>query len=137
MCTSAPNPGKWRAQVVIVAFPSSAFMPFVNHFSQQTAAYQPRHRGMRVASCVRRRLPCRRNHNMERTMNKALVVVFSSAIFVAGTAGMIISLPAKATPQFASDTGKPCGQCHESPSGAGKLTAFGEAFKKNGYKLPQ
>ena len=70
-------------------------------------------------------------------MRKALVVVFSTSTFIAATAGFITSFPAKATPQFAADTGKACGQCHESPSGAGKLTAFGEAFKKNGYKLPQ
>jgi len=70
-------------------------------------------------------------------MKNALVVVFSTAALFAGTACLIISLPAKATPQFAADTGKPCGECHESPSGAGKLTAFGQAFKANGYKLPE
>ncbi len=70
-------------------------------------------------------------------LKNSLVVIFSTASLIAGTAGLIISLPAKATPQFAADTGKACGQCHESASGAGKLTSFGEAFKANGYKLPK
>lgn len=68
----------------------------------------------------------------------ALVLVFSTAalILIAGTACLIISRPAEATAQFASETGKACGQCHESASGGGKLTPFGEAFKANGNKLP-
>ena len=70
-------------------------------------------------------------------MKSALVVVCSTATFVAGMACLVASLPAKATPQFAADTGKACGQCHENPNGAGKLTSFGEAFKANGYKLPK
>jgi hypothetical protein len=69
-------------------------------------------------------------------MKNALVVVFSTAALFAGTACLIISLPAKATPQFASETGKACGQCHENASGGGKLTSFGQAFKANGNKLP-
>lgn len=70
-------------------------------------------------------------------MKTVLVTVFGAATFVAGAACLTASLPATATPQFAADTGKPCGQCHESPSGAGKLTAAGEAFKANGYKMPK
>ncbi len=70
-------------------------------------------------------------------MKSALVVVCTTATLVAGMACLVNSLPAKATPQFASDTQKACGQCHESPSGAGKLTPYGEAFKANGYKLPK
>ena len=68
----------------------------------------------------------------------ALVLVFSTTVFilVAGTACLTISRPAEATAQFASETGKACGQCHESASGGGKLTPFGEAFKANGNKLP-
>jgi hypothetical protein len=55
---------------------------------------------------------------------------------ITGTAGLIISRPAEATAQFATDTGKVCGQCHESATGGGKLTPFGQAFKANGNKLP-
>ena len=54
------------------------------------------------------------------TMKNALVVIFSTASLIASTACLVISLPAKATPQFAADTGKACGQCHESASGAGR-----------------
>jgi hypothetical protein len=71
------------------------------------------------------------------TRNALVLVCGTTIISIAGTACLITSLPAKATPQFAADTGKPCGQCHESPSGAGKLTSFGQAFKANGYKLPE
>ena len=68
----------------------------------------------------------------------AFVLVFSTAalILIAGMACLIISRPAEATAQFATDTGKACGQCHESATGGGKLTPFGEAFKANGNKLP-
>lgn len=44
--------------------------------------------------------------------------------------------PTEATPQFAKQTGKACGQCHTSPSG-GALNSYGKKFKANGYKLPK
>ena len=68
----------------------------------------------------------------------ALVLVFSTAalILIAGTASLVISRPAEATAQFATQTGKTCGDCHVSATGGGKLTPFGEAFKANGHKLP-
>ena len=90
----------------------------------------------RLGDCIRR------VHHPETTMKlnarNALVPVFSAAALVlsAGTACLIISRSAEATPQFASETGKACGQCHESATGGGKLTAFGQAFKANGNKLP-
>jgi hypothetical protein len=39
--------------------------------------------------------------------------------------------PAAAKPEFAAQTGKPCGACHSNPSGGGKLTGAGEKFKAN------
>ncbi len=42
---------------------------------------------------------------------------------------------AQAKPEFAAQTGLPCGQCHVNPAGGGKLKAFGEKFKANGFKL--
>jgi len=84
----------------------------------------------------------RRIDHPETTMKvnarKALVLVFSTAalIVIAGMACLVISRPAEATAKFASETGKTCGQCHESATGGGKLTPFGEAFKANGSKLP-
>jgi hypothetical protein len=67
---------------------------------------------------------------------KASVLVCGTAatILIAGTTSLIISRPASATPVFATQTGKACGQCHESATGGGKLTPFGEAFKANGNK---
>jgi hypothetical protein len=68
----------------------------------------------------------------------APVLVFSTAvlILIAGTASLVISRPAEATAQFATQTGKACGDCHVSATGGGKLTPLGEAFKANGHKLP-
>jgi hypothetical protein len=58
-------------------------------------------------------------------------------LLAAAVVALAISSPAAATVQFATDTGKACGECHVSPSGGGKLTAFGEKFKANGNKLPK
>lgn len=66
----------------------------------------------------------------------ALVLLCGTAamILIAGTTALAISRPANATPAFAAQTGKACGQCHESAAGGGKLTPAGEAFKANGNK---
>jgi hypothetical protein len=71
-------------------------------------------------------------------MESARVIVFGVAaiLLIAGTACLLIARPAEATPKFASDTGKACGECHVSPAGGGKLTPLGETFKANGNKLP-
>ena len=42
---------------------------------------------------------------------------------------------AHATEAYAQSTSKSCDYCHTSPAG-GALNTAGEAFKKNGYKLP-
>ena len=82
------------------------------------------------------------NDNGETSMkvnaNKAFVLVCGTAavILIAGTTFLTISRPANATVAFATQTGKACGQCHQSATGGGKLTPFGEAFKANGNKLP-
>jgi hypothetical protein len=75
---------------------------------------------------------------MKVNANKAFVLVCGTAamILIAGTTSLIISRPANATAAFTAQTGKACGQCHESATGGGKLTPFGEAFKANGNKLP-
>jgi hypothetical protein len=54
-----------------------------------------------------------------------------------GTAAALVATTANAKPEFAAQTKLPCGQCHTNPSGSGKLKAFGEKFKENGYKLPK
>jgi hypothetical protein len=43
---------------------------------------------------------------------------------------------ATAKPEFAAQTGLPCGQCHVNPAGSGPLKSFGQKFKANGFKLP-
>ena len=68
---------------------------------------------------------------------KAFVLVCgaAAAILIAGTMSVIVSQPASAKPEFAAQTGKPCGECHQNPAGGGKLKPFGEKFKANGNKL--
>jgi hypothetical protein len=58
-----------------------------------------------------------------------------AAVLTVGCA-LVASAPANAKPEFAAKTGKPCGTCHQNPAGGGPLKAFGQAFKANGYKLP-
>jgi hypothetical protein len=67
---------------------------------------------------------------------RAIVFAMATVTLIAGTVCLITARPAEATPKFATDTGKACGECHVSPAGGGKLTPFGEAFKANGNKLP-
>lgn len=50
---------------------------------------------------------------------------------------VIGSRPATATTKYAAETGKPCAQCHQHPTGGPELTPFGEKFKADGYKLPK
>ena len=68
------------------------------------------------------------------TSRVLLTASIAAAIVVAGViiAGTRV---AQAKPEFAGQTGLPCGQCHVSPAGGGKLKAFGEKFKANGFKL--
>lgn len=59
-----------------------------------------------------------------------------AALAMTGTTWMVISQPAVATPQFATQTGQACGACHQNPKGGGALTPAGEKFKANGNKMP-
>ena len=78
-----------------------------------------------------------RNGKDTRIKSAGLPLVTAAAfILAAGMIAFCASRPAEATPQFAQKTGKPCGQCHTSPSG-GALNAFGKKFKANGDKLPK
>jgi hypothetical protein len=53
-----------------------------------------------------------------------------AAIVVAATALTIASPQAEATPQLAQQTKMPCGRCHVSAGGGGKLTSFGQKYKR-------
>jgi cytochrome c5 len=56
-------------------------------------------------------------------MGSAVAAIVLASVIVGNT-------PASAKPEFAAQTGKPCGACHVSPSGGGPLTGAGEKFKK-------
>ncbi len=58
------------------------------------------------------------------------------ALLVVGGAGLPLVRQANATPAYAQQTGLSCGRCHTNPSGGGPRTAFGNAFAKNGHKIP-
>jgi hypothetical protein len=75
---------------------------------------------------------------MKNDLRKSLLVVAGSVATILASAGLaaIIALPASATQQFATDTGKSCGACHQSATGGGALTPYGEKFKANGDKAP-
>jgi len=55
----------------------------------------------------------------------------AATVLIAGAALTLAPREAAATAQYAAQTGQPCGACHVSPGGGGKLTARGENFKKN------
>ena len=62
------------------------------------------------------------------------VVGGAAALLIAGLTVVLTTQPTSAKPEFAAQTKKPCGFCHQSPSG-GALTPAGAKFKANGYKL--
>jgi len=75
--------------------------------------------------------------NVKSNKGFALACGIAAVVMIASVTSLFIFQPAAATPQFASDTGKSCGECHTDPKGGGPLTAFGEKFKANGNKLPK
>lgn len=82
-------------------------------------------------------------HNTEAAMRVSirsaalrLAVVLVTAILATATIVLSAPRPARATPQFATQTGLPCSQCHQNATG-GPLTDFGKAFQGNGNKVPQ
>ena len=71
---------------------------------------------------------------------RAVIVIqtaigIGAALLIGGTVTLLAPRTAAAKPEFAAQTGLPCGQCHVSPAGGGKLKAFGEKFKANGFKV--
>jgi hypothetical protein len=73
--------------------------------------------------------------NSIRTAALCTVAGIGTALLVGMTATLAVSTPASAKPEFAAQTGLPCGQCHSNPAGGGKLKPFGEKFKENGFKV--
>ena len=71
------------------------------------------------------------------TFAKLIVTSIAAALVVLATSWAVIATAptAKATAQYAQQTGKPCGYCHVNPGGGGKLKAAGKKFQKNGHKM--
>ena len=65
----------------------------------------------------------------------AVVAAAISGLLLVTTVVVLAPREAAATPAYAQQTGKPCGQCHVNPAGGGKLTSFGSKFQANGHKL--
>lgn len=63
-------------------------------------------------------------------MTKGLVGV----LFLVALAAVLSPAEARATSSYASQTGKDCTYCHETPGGP--LTEAGTAFREDGYRLP-
>jgi len=70
-----------------------------------------------------------------RSRQISVALISAAAFLVACVATISVSTPASAKPEFAAQTGLPCGQCHVNAAGSGKLKPFGEKFKENGYKV--
>jgi len=62
-------------------------------------------------------------------------ILGGAALLIGGITIALAPRPATAKPEFAAQTGKPCGFCHQNPGGGGPLTGAGTKFKANGFKL--
>jgi mono/diheme cytochrome c family protein len=69
-------------------------------------------------------------------MNVRVFGAIIAALAVGGALTIAAPRSADARPEFAAQTGRACGACHQNPAGSGPLKPFGAAFKANGYKLP-
>jgi hypothetical protein len=83
----------------------------------------------------------RKNKAMESLKASSRFKVATTTLLTAMAAAAVVATitlaphPAAAKPEFAAQTGKPCGQCHVSPGGGGALKPFGQKFKANGFKI--
>jgi len=80
-------------------------------------------------------------HHVTNRLKPTAVLAATAGCAICGllfAAAIVVLSPreAAATPAYAQQTGKACGQCHVSPSGGGKLTSLGSKFQANGHKLP-
>jgi len=48
----------------------------------------------------------------------------------------LLGTKARATVDYARQTGEPCTTCHVRPEGGGELTAVGTAYARGGYRWP-
>jgi hypothetical protein len=75
--------------------------------------------------------------NILKTSSKLTATVLLSVAAVGVLFATVTFAPreAAAKPEFAQQTGLPCGQCHVNPAGSGALKPFGAKFKANGFKV--
>jgi len=66
-----------------------------------------------------------------------VVAAFCVALLAGALVTFISPTSASAKPEFAAQTGKACGACHQNPGGGGALKPLGEKFKANGNKMPK
>jgi len=64
----------------------------------------------------------------------AVASALSFAAILSAFAAVTFSNKADAKPEYAAQTGFPCGQCHVNPAGSGALKAYGKKFQANGHK---
>ena len=69
-------------------------------------------------------------------MSFKILAAVAAAVVIGGMLTIAVPGSAQAKPEFAAQTGKPCGVCHQNPAGGGPRKPFGEAFHANGNKLP-
>jgi hypothetical protein len=79
----------------------------------------------------------RGTYNSIRSTGLCLTAGIVAALLAGAIVGVVGTTPANAKPEFAAQTGLPCGQCHQNPAGGGKLKSFGAKFKANGNKVPK
>ncbi len=60
----------------------------------------------------------------------------TTAAVLAGLTSLVVPGASTATEKYAAETGVPCAQCHQYPTGDARLTPFGKSFVANGFKLP-
>jgi hypothetical protein len=77
----------------------------------------------------------RGTYNSIRSISLCWTAGIVTALLAGAAAAVVGTTPANAKPEFAAQTGLPCGQCHTNPAGGGKLKAFGEKYKANGFKV--
>lgn len=58
----------------------------------------------------------------------ASILIFSLLLVALGLALALPGRPARALPEYSSQTGEPCATCHASPSGGGVRTPRGQAW---------
>ena len=73
--------------------------------------------------------------NPIRPAARCIAVGICTAALLGAAAALVGTAPVNAKPEFSAQTKLPCGQCHTNPAGGGKLKAFGEKYKANGFKV--